>query len=69
MTLSGVVRGVQGVVVQKRSGGGPWQLLRPVVPGSFSFAVKPKVTTEYRLANVNDAAAFIRIRVQTATLG
>jgi stage II sporulation protein D len=69
VTLSGVVRGVQGVAVQKRSGGGAWQELRTVVPGAFSFAVKPKVTTQYRLASANDAAASIRIRVQTATLG
>jgi SpoIID/LytB domain protein len=69
VTLSGVVRGVQGVVVQKRNGGGPWQPLRSVVPGTFSFAVKPKVTTQYRLATANDAAAPVRIRVQAATLG
>jgi hypothetical protein len=69
VTLSGVVRGVQGVEVQKRSGGGAWQQLRSVVPGSFSLAVKPQVTTQYRLANANDAAAPIRIRVQTGTVG
>ena len=67
--LSGVVRGVQGVVVQKRSGSGAWEQLRSVVPGSFSFAVKPQVTTQYRLASANDAAAPVRIRVQAATLG
>ncbi|HEY2309842.1 MAG TPA: SpoIID/LytB domain-containing protein [Gaiellaceae bacterium] len=67
--LSGVVRGIQGVVVQKRSGGGAWQQLRSVVPGSFSFSVKPKVTTQYRLTSGNDAAAPVRIRVQTGTLG
>jgi stage II sporulation protein D len=69
VTLSGVVRGVQGVVVQKRSGGGAWKQLKSVVPGSFSFAVKPKVTTQYRLASANDTAAPVQIRVQAATLG
>jgi stage II sporulation protein D len=67
--LSGVVRGVRGVVVQKRSSGTPWQRLRAVVPGAFHFAVKPKVTTQYRLASAHDAAAPVRIRVQNATLG
>jgi stage II sporulation protein D len=69
VTLSGVVRGVQGVVVQKRSSGRPWQQLRSLVPGAFSFAVKPKVTTQYRLTSATDTAAPVRIRVQTATLG
>jgi stage II sporulation protein D len=69
VTLSGVVRGVRGVVVQKRTSGAAWQRLRPVVPGSFSFTVRPRVTTDYRLANADDAAAFVRIRVQAATLG
>jgi stage II sporulation protein D len=69
VTLSGVVRGVQGVVVQKRSGGAPWQLLKSLVPGAFSFAVKPKVTTQYRLTSANDTAAPVRIMVQTGTLG
>ena len=69
VTLSGVVRGVKGVVVQRRSGGGPWQRLRSVVSGTFSFTVKPKVTTDYRLENAQDAAASVRIRVQAATLG
>ena len=69
VTLSGIVRGVSGVVVQKRSSGGLWQRLRSVASGSFSFTVKPQVTTAYRLASANDAAAFIRIRVRAATLG
>jgi stage II sporulation protein D len=69
VTLSGVVRGVQGVVVQKRSSGRPWQQLRSLVAGAFSFAVKPKVTTQYRLTSATDTAAPVRIRVQTATLG
>jgi hypothetical protein len=46
--------------------------MRAVVPapktGAFHFAVKPKVTTEYRLATAKDAAAFVRIRVQAATV-
>jgi stage II sporulation protein D len=72
VALSGVVRGVRGVVVQRRSTGRRWTRMRAVVPapktGAFHFAVKPKVTTEYRLATAKDAAAFVRIRVQAATV-
>jgi SpoIID/LytB domain protein len=72
VTLSGIVRGVRGVVVESRSSGTPWLPLRAVVPatktGVFHISVKPKVTTEYRLANGQDAAAFVRIRVDAATL-
>ena len=66
--LSGVVRGVRGVVVQKRSSGTPWRRLRSVASGVFEFTVKPKVTTQYRLANAQDAAAPVRIRVDTGTV-
>ena len=36
--------------------------------GAFHFSVKPKVTTKYRLATPNDAAASVRIRVEAATV-
>jgi stage II sporulation protein D len=66
--LSGVVRGVRGVVVQERTRGTPWKQLRSIAPapgtGAFHFAVRPQATTDYRLATPNDAAAFVRIRVQ-----
>ena len=72
ITLSGVVRGLNGVVVQVRSSGQPWRQLRSIVPaattGAFHFAVKPTVTTQYRLATGQDAAAYVRIRVKAATL-
>jgi stage II sporulation protein D len=66
--LSGVVRGVRGVVLQKRSSGTSWQRVRAIAPGVFRFSVKPKVTTYYRLATAQDAAAPVRIRVGAATL-
>jgi SpoIID/LytB domain protein len=64
--LSGVVRGVRGVVLQARSLGGPWKPVKSIVPpktGAFHVAVKPKATTDYRLATAQDAAAYVRIRV------
>jgi SpoIID/LytB domain protein len=67
--LTGVVRGIRGVVVQERSRGTPWTQLTKVVParktGAFHFTVKPQVTTDFRLATTQAAAAFVRIRVQT----
>jgi stage II sporulation protein D len=66
--LTGVVRGLHGVVVQARRAGQPWQQLRTITPaaktGRFRFSVRPMVTTKYRLATAQDAAAYVRIRVQ-----
>jgi stage II sporulation protein D len=67
--LSGVVRGVRGVVLQARSGRGPWTQLKAIVPAAnhaFHLAVKPQATTQYRLATAHDAAAPVRIRVRPA---
>jgi SpoIID/LytB domain protein len=69
VTLTGVVRGVSGVVVQRSTSGTPWSQFRSISkPGAFQLSVKPKVTTRYRLATANDAAAPVRIRVQAATV-
>jgi stage II sporulation protein D len=65
VTLTGVVRGVPGVVLQSSSAGAAWKRFRAIAEtGAFHFAVKPRVTTQYRLATANDAAAPVRIRVQ-----
>jgi hypothetical protein len=72
VSLTGVVRGVRSVVLQARSSGQPWKPLRAIVPavptGGFHLYVKPKVTTQYRLATAEDAAGAVRIRVKAATL-
>lgn len=68
VTLSGVVRGVRGVVVQKRSGVTAWKRMRAIRAGAFRFTVEPKVTTFYRLATAQDAAGSVRIRVHAATV-
>jgi stage II sporulation protein D len=69
VTLTGLVRGVHGVVVQRSVAGGPWKQFRTVATtGAFRFTVRPNVTTEYRLATANDAAAPVRIRVKNATV-
>ncbi len=67
LRLSGVVSGFHGVVVQERTRGRPWKQLKRVAPapktGAFYMNVRPKMTTDYRLATAQDAAAFVRIRV------
>ena len=63
------MRGVTGAVVQRSTDGTTWTQLRSITsPGAFQFGVKPKVTTQYRLATPDDAAAPVRIRVAPATL-
>lgn len=69
VTLTGVARGVRGVVVQRSTAGGPWKPFRKVTTtGAFHFSVKPRLTTDYRLSTGNQAAAPVRIRVKTATV-
>jgi len=69
VTLTGLVRGVRGVVVQSSTAGTPWRQIRTIAAtGSFHLSVKPRVTTRYRLATTNDAAAPVRIRVRAATV-
>jgi stage II sporulation protein D len=69
VALSGVVRGVSGAVVQKSTDRVKWTQLRSIATaGPFHFSVKPKVTTQYRLATQSDAAAPVRIRVAAATV-
>ena len=68
VVLTGVVRGVGGVVVQERTAGAPWKVFKSLAPttttGAFRLVVRPSATTDYRLATTQDAAAFVRIRVQ-----
>jgi SpoIID/LytB domain protein len=69
VSLTGVVRGVHGAVLQRSTVGTPWSPFRTIAEaGAFHVSVKPKVTTRYRLATANDAAASVRIRVQAATV-
>jgi len=66
VTLTGIVRGVRGVVVQERTAGTPWTQfasLAPTTTGAFRLVVSPTSTTDYRLATAHDAAAFVRVRV------
>jgi stage II sporulation protein D len=52
--LSGVARSMPKLVVQARSAGGAWKVLAPVKPGprgGVTVAVRPQVTTSYRLAS------------------
>jgi len=64
--LTGLVRGVTGVVVERRSTQLPWQTLTSATPdaaGAITLVTRPTITTDYRLATPDAAAAFVRIRV------
>ena len=66
VTLTGLVRGVDGVTVEARSANAPWQELLAVTPdadGNITFDATPQLTTDYRLATPDAAAAFVRVRV------
>jgi hypothetical protein len=66
VTLSGLVRGVDGVVVEQRNMHLKWSELSPVAPaadGTLSLVATPQITTDYRLATPDVAAAFVRVQV------
>ena len=63
VTLASTIRGVNGVTLEQRAPGAPWQTVGPVGTGALKLLQKPTLTTDYRLATMADAAAFIRIRV------
>jgi SpoIID/LytB domain protein len=66
VALTGLVRGVDGTVVEQRSIHVPWQEVAAVTPdatGAFRLVVRPTVTTDYRVATPDAAAAFVRVRV------
>jgi stage II sporulation protein D len=63
--LSGVARGMSGVVLQQQVSGA-WQpvgAVKPASDGSLAVAVAPKVTTEYRLAASKVTAGAARVPV------
>ncbi len=66
LTLIGTVRGVPGVTLEQRVSGGTWQSVGPVASGLLKLTQRPMITTDYRLATLGAAAAFVRIRVAPA---
>jgi stage II sporulation protein D len=69
-TLSGIVRGLAGVTLEQRAPGTSWAPLAKVKPGaggSFAIAVKPDVTTQYRLAAGTARSTVVRVVVAHTT--
>ena len=68
VSLSGVLRGAPGAVVQQRTTGQPWSVLRKARPNAhhaFTLRVRPRVTTWYRIAVPAATSPPVRIRVAT----
>ena len=64
--LSGVIRGVDGVTLEQRPSAASWQPVGPIVPqadGTLQLTELPTITTDYRLATPQAAAAYVRIKV------
>ncbi len=65
-TVSGKVRGASALSVEQRSGSTFWQPFSPVTlgpDGTFSFAVNPTATTDYRLVTGAFKAFPLRVNV------
>jgi stage II sporulation protein D len=70
LTLPGIARGLAGVTLEQRTPGTPWAPLAKVKPngrGAFAVAVKPEVTTQYRLAAGTARSAVVRVVVAHTT--
>ncbi|MGH2936004.1 MAG: SpoIID/LytB domain-containing protein [Gaiellaceae bacterium] len=66
ITLTGTIRGVDGVSLEERESGGPWHLVGPVTPaadGTVVLPESPSLTTDYRLATPFTAVGYVRVRV------
>jgi hypothetical protein len=66
VTLSSVVRGLQGVTLEQKPAGGDWQPVRTVAGGAARVAAAPTINTDYRLATSTVAAGSVKIRVAPA---
>jgi stage II sporulation protein D len=66
LTLPGIARGLAGVTLEQRAAGSPWAPLAKVKPnaaGAVAVAVKPDVTTQYRLAAGTARSEVVRVVV------
>ncbi|MBV8257139.1 MAG: SpoIID/LytB domain-containing protein [Actinobacteria bacterium] len=66
VTLTGLVQNVDGAYVEARSAPGAWAQVGPVEQGTLTLTETPTVTTDYRLATPDAAAAYVRVRVTPA---
>ena len=63
VTLSSVVRGLQGVTLEQKVPGGTWEAVRAVAGGAAKLTAAPTINTDYRLATTTVASGSIKIRV------
>jgi SpoIID/LytB domain protein len=65
-TLTGTVRGLGPVTLEQKTATGAWQNVSAVSPrgdGTFSVAIRPSATTQYRLATGQIRAAMVQVTV------
>jgi hypothetical protein len=62
--LTGLVRHVSGVVLQRRSAGGSWKTIKSV-SGSFKVRRRFQATTYFRLASPSANTSAVRVRVRS----
>jgi hypothetical protein len=65
-SLTGVARGIDGVSLEAKGTDGTWQTVSAVTPGAdgtFTVAVRPQTTTQYRLAAGDVRAALLTVPV------
>ncbi|HVS85101.1 MAG TPA: SpoIID/LytB domain-containing protein [Gaiellaceae bacterium] len=66
VTLTGLVRGVDDAWIETRHGTSAWQEVGPAVPddtGAITLTATPLLTTDFRLATADAAAAYVRVKV------
>jgi stage II sporulation protein D len=61
--LTGVARGLGAVTLEERRAGEGWRALRSVSGSSFTAAIRPQVTTYYRLTAGDARSGVVRIAV------
>ena len=67
-TLSGIARGVGAVYLERKRHGGEWTRvtqISPLADGSWSLAVKPVITTSYRLTSASATGTARTVSVVT----
>ena len=64
--VTGLVRGLSGVVLEEKPSGSAWEAVSPVSPdstGAFSTPITPRATTQFRLSEGTVNAGLVTVTV------